>query len=109
MSDYSTKLFNAESMSLKISQQNSGKMSSPVTIESSMKFIQQPLNQPSIKKTTTECMCERHMRNILCRACGFVFYGRIRQACPLHPNVIHLMDCQCCPKCRAGLLQEFAN
>ena len=55
------------------------------------------------------CVCNRTPRNIVCRACGHAFQGRVRSACPKHPNIIHLMDTECCPNCWAAQLKEFSE
>lgn len=67
-------------------------------------------NPTSMTETLkAHCTCQRHMKNILCQACGNVFFGRIRTMCLLHPNVIHLMDLECCPNCQANEMKEFSD
>lgn len=34
-----------------------------------------------------ECLCQRQYSNILCQNCGHLMYGRVRYACPKHPQV----------------------
>ena len=44
---------------------------------------------------------------ILCRSCGGVFRGRVRQICVYHPTSRYLMDYEVCPSCKATQLTEF--
>ena len=44
---------------------------------------------------------------ILCRSCGNVFRGRVRQICRYHPNSRYLMDYEVCPVCKATQFREF--
>ncbi|XP_045204040.2 uncharacterized protein LOC123556972 isoform X2 [Mercenaria mercenaria] len=53
------------------------------------------------------CICNRQLQDILCRSCGYIFVGRQRRQCTLHPNEIHLMDASVCPKCRTNSLIEI--
>ncbi|KAK3099524.1 hypothetical protein FSP39_005716, partial [Pinctada imbricata] len=55
------------------------------------------------------CICDRHVKMVLCRSCGMTLKGRVRQRCKLHPNNIHLMDLDVCPNCKASHLMEFAE
>ncbi|XP_032233383.1 uncharacterized protein CG13380 [Nematostella vectensis] len=50
-----------------------------------------------------ECKCLRKAGVIRCLQCGHEFTGRRRIQCPLHPNLIHLMDFRECPRCNAEL------
>lgn len=34
-----------------------------------------------------DCICNRKMCQLLCSQCKRKYYGRIRQSCPVHPNV----------------------
>ena len=63
--------------------------------------------QKPAESSRSKCICSRPIQDILCQACGFVFTGRARKTCLLHPRAIHLMDCTNCPKCKNTLLQEF--
>ncbi|XP_060592229.1 uncharacterized protein LOC132746955 [Ruditapes philippinarum] len=53
------------------------------------------------------CICNRQLQDILCRSCGYIFVGRQRRQCSMHPNEIHLMDSVVCPKCRTDSLLEI--
>ncbi|XP_074651273.1 uncharacterized protein LOC141906028 [Tubulanus polymorphus] len=56
------------------------------------------------------CSCNRPIKSVLCQACGHCFKGRLRLVCLEHPNLIHLMDLECCPNadCQANNnLKEF--
>lgn len=55
----------------------------------------------------TECICNRKIMGILCRSCGNVFRGRVRQICSYHPNSRYLMDYEVCPVCKATQFCEF--
>ncbi|XP_012279950.1 uncharacterized protein CG13380 [Orussus abietinus] len=56
-----------------------------------------------------KCLCDRPRSHVLCRVCGFLTWGRIRYACPLHPLTLFLSDLTQCPCCRAYefMLSEF--
>ncbi|XP_041359241.1 uncharacterized protein LOC121375714 [Gigantopelta aegis] len=73
-----------------------------------------PTSFPGYKPTadqaeSSDCVCERPVRTILCRSCGYIFPGRLRVCCPVHQTTIHLMDINCCPNCRAVHLKEFKS
>jgi len=55
----------------------------------------------------TKCICNRKIMGILCRSCGNVFRGRVRQICTYHPNSRYLMDYEVCPVCKATQFREF--
>ncbi|XP_013382250.1 uncharacterized protein LOC106153030 [Lingula anatina] len=61
----------------------------------------------SFSEEDDPCCCNRSVKNIVCRACGHIFQGRVRRQCHLHPKTIHLMDMDCCPNCKATHLKEF--
>jgi hypothetical protein len=65
------------------------------------KFFLQTVSVP------TECICNRKIMGILCRSCGNVFRGRVRQICRCHPNSRYLMDYEVCPVCKATQFREF--
>ncbi|XP_019621702.1 PREDICTED: uncharacterized protein CG13380-like [Branchiostoma belcheri] len=53
------------------------------------------------------CICNRDPTTVLCKMCGKLFEGRAQQMeCPIHPNIIHLMDHALCPACHRNKLQE---
>ncbi|XP_035682220.1 uncharacterized protein LOC118419753 [Branchiostoma floridae] len=53
------------------------------------------------------CICNREPTTVLCKMCGKLFEGRAQQMeCPVHPNIIHLMDHALCPACHRNKLQE---
>ncbi|XP_071955507.1 uncharacterized protein [Antedon mediterranea] len=55
------------------------------------------------------CNCFRSTSQVICQTCGLMFHGRSRMICPQHPQVIHLMDADKCPKCHSNTLKEFIS
>jgi len=53
-----------------------------------------------IMKAKGQCICERDIVKLSCHECNMKFRGRPNIACPIHTNVIHLMDMTHCPSCR---------
>ncbi|XP_048509487.1 uncharacterized protein LOC125500553 [Athalia rosae] len=59
--------------------------------------------------TSTNCSCCRPYSHILCKACGFVGWGRIKSNCPKHRQTVFLIDISQCPHCTAYgfMMEEF--
>ena len=75
-------------------------------IASSITHLTEVTN-PQEKGESTICNCNRAPKMILCKTCGEMCHGRIRQRCKAHPNQIFLMDIRCCPHCQSENLKEI--
>lgn len=46
-----------------------------------------------------DCICFRDLKRVLCKICGKMLVGRIRQLCSVHPRDVYLLDINECPSC----------
>ena len=77
--------------------------------DSTMKHPTSP-GDCAIKQLTSpdDCaFCNRLRCCVLCLRCGYTLTGRVQQSCPLHKNVIHVMDMSCCPRCFSKDIREL--
>ncbi|CAD7005776.1 uncharacterized protein LOC101458145 [Ceratitis capitata] len=59
-----------------------------------------PIEVLEAEETTLEgCICNREPNTFVCIFCKMFSFGRIVEACTIHPNVTYLMDFTCCPYC----------
>uniref|UniRef100_A0A1B6M7X3 Uncharacterized protein n=2 Tax=Graphocephala atropunctata TaxID=36148 RepID=A0A1B6M7X3_9HEMI len=58
---------------------------------------------PGYKVLPDKCCCQRPMRTVWCRMCGFRIHGNIKRICPAHPLNIFLYEWEVCgnSNCRA--------
>ncbi|KAF6019109.1 hypothetical protein EB796_022606 [Bugula neritina] len=64
------------------------------------------INEMCIQEQLVSCICDRGEHDIFCEMCGFTLRGRVSKKCPHHEGVFHLMDINCCPRCRSDKLKE---
>ncbi|RUS84036.1 hypothetical protein EGW08_008214 [Elysia chlorotica] len=81
--------------------------SSATKVSPTTSSITQATEGTSPQQDSQTCSCDRSPKIILCKACGEMCQGRIRQKCKAHPNQIFLMDFTCCPYCQSENLKEI--
>ena len=46
-----------------------------------------------------ECICNRPQQWVICKLCNYAIVGRLSRRCPVHPDVMFMMDMRYCPCC----------